>query len=242
MRLHATAFLLALVASSVGCTSTLRESRKSDPAQRPAQADEERAVTAQPMQASRGIGPVLEKSGGGGGGGRGQHIASVSPVHSDSITDDASAVSLASISTVYAAEAIDRKIIRNGELTLETESPTEGLRKITAAAESHGGFVVTSEFKQNPVSPGDKAKPKCNSGRARSLFTICRGAGADSQLRRPCCPGEGERTGCLGRIPRCRGAITKQEGPRRPVSRNYEASAKGPGCPRCANSTRRCPY
>jgi hypothetical protein len=58
---------------------------------------------------------------------------------------------------VYAAaEAVDRKIIRNGELTLETESPTEGLRKITAAAESHGGFVVTSEFKQNPVAAGAK--------------------------------------------------------------------------------------
>ena len=77
--------------------------------------------------------------------------------HADSITDDASAVSLASIATVYAAtEPIDRKIIRNGELTLETESPTEGLRKITAVAESHGGFVVTSEFKQNPVAAGAK--------------------------------------------------------------------------------------
>jgi hypothetical protein len=85
---------------------------------------------------------MTEKRGsGGGGGGRN--------------TDDA--VSLASISTVYAAtEAVDRKIIRNGELTLETESPTEGLRKITAAAESHGGFVVTSEFKQNPVAAGAK--------------------------------------------------------------------------------------
>jgi hypothetical protein len=66
-------------------------------------------------------------------------------------------VSLSAIATAYAAtEPIDRKIIRNGELTLETESPTEGLRKITAAAESHGGFVVTSEFKQNPVAAGGK--------------------------------------------------------------------------------------
>jgi hypothetical protein len=97
---------------------------------------------------------MLEKIGGGGGGGR--NTESARGAHTDSITDDASAVSLASISTVYAAEAIDRKIIRNGELTLETESPTEGLRKITVAAESHGGFVVTSEFKQNPVSAGVK--------------------------------------------------------------------------------------
>jgi hypothetical protein len=77
--------------------------------------------------------------------------------HKDSISDDASAVSLASISAVQAAtEPIDRKIIRNGELTLETESPTEGLRKIAAAAESHGGFVMTSEFKQNAVPAGAK--------------------------------------------------------------------------------------
>ncbi|MFY9607417.1 MAG: DUF4349 domain-containing protein [Blastocatellia bacterium] len=70
---------------------------------------------------------------------------------------DEGTISLASISSVYAVtEAIDRKIIRNGELTLETESPTDGLRKITAAAEAHGGFVVTSEFKQNPVSAGAK--------------------------------------------------------------------------------------
>lgn len=89
-----------------------------------------------------------EQQGGGGGGGR----------STGSVIDDASSVSLASISTVYAAtESIDRKIIRNADLTLETESPTEGLRKITAVAESHGGFVVTSEFKQNPVAAGAKA-------------------------------------------------------------------------------------
>ena len=73
------------------------------------------------------------------------------------VTDDATAVSLASITTAYAAtEPVDRKIIRNGELTLETEAPTDALRKITAVAESHGGFVVTSAFKQNPVASGEK--------------------------------------------------------------------------------------
>jgi len=50
--------------------------------------------------------------------------------------------------------AADRKIIRNGDLTLETGSPTEGLRRITAVAESHGGFVVSSEFTQNRVEAG----------------------------------------------------------------------------------------
>jgi len=52
--------------------------------------------------------------------------------------------------------AADRKIIRNGDLTLETGSPTDGLRRITAVAESHGGFVVNSEFTQNPVAAGTK--------------------------------------------------------------------------------------
>jgi uncharacterized protein DUF4349 len=71
------------------------------------------------------------------------------------VSNDASAVSLIQASTVYAeTEALSRKIIRNADLTLETESPTEGLRKITTAAESNGGFVVTSEFKQNPVAVG----------------------------------------------------------------------------------------
>jgi hypothetical protein len=53
------------------------------------------------------------------------------------------------ISEQASAAAADRKIIRNGELTIETDSPTDGQRKITSIAESHGGFVVTSEFKHN---------------------------------------------------------------------------------------------
>ncbi|MGA9772007.1 MAG: DUF4349 domain-containing protein [Blastocatellia bacterium] len=45
--------------------------------------------------------------------------------------------------------AFDRKIIRNGELSIEIDSPTDGLSRITAIAESLGGFIVTSEMKQN---------------------------------------------------------------------------------------------
>jgi hypothetical protein len=151
MRLQATVFLLTLIVTSVGCNSAVRESRKANSAQQPPQAVEERS-------AGMSYANSPAKPGGGGGGGHNvtSAVTSARGVHTDSITDDASSVSLASISTVYAAEAIDRKIIRNGELTLETESPTEGLRKITVAAESHGGFVVTSEFKQNPVSAGAK--------------------------------------------------------------------------------------
>jgi len=59
-------------------------------------------------------------------------------------------VSLEGAAAVQAATfAADRKIIRNCDLTLETDSPSDGLRKITSIAEQHGGFVVTSEFKHN---------------------------------------------------------------------------------------------
>ena len=49
------------------------------------------------------------------------------------------------------AEAMDRKIIRNADLTLEVASPGEIQRKISSIAESLGGFVVTSESKQRQV-------------------------------------------------------------------------------------------
>jgi len=53
-------------------------------------------------------------------------------------------------------QAADRKIIRNAELTIETDSPTEGLRRITTIAESHGGFVVTSDFKRSDSIPQNR--------------------------------------------------------------------------------------
>lgn len=59
-------------------------------------------------------------------------------------------VSLEGAAAVQAATfAAERKIIRNCDLTLETDSPSDGHRKITSIAEQHGGFVVTSEFKHN---------------------------------------------------------------------------------------------
>ncbi|HEU4433512.1 MAG TPA: DUF4349 domain-containing protein [Pyrinomonadaceae bacterium] len=47
-----------------------------------------------------------------------------------------------------AAEAADRKIIRNANLTMEVNSTSDMQHKVTSIAESHGGFVVTSEAKQ----------------------------------------------------------------------------------------------
>jgi hypothetical protein len=45
-------------------------------------------------------------------------------------------------------EAIDRKIIRDANLTLESAAPQDVQRKISSIAESLGGFVITSESKQ----------------------------------------------------------------------------------------------
>ncbi len=56
-----------------------------------------------------------------------------------------------------ASQAIERKIIRNANLIIEVASPTESQRKIFSAAESHGGFVVTSEMTQQASE--DKSKP-----------------------------------------------------------------------------------
>ena len=47
-----------------------------------------------------------------------------------------------------AAEAFDRKIIRNAEVVLEVDDPGEAQSKVSAVAEQFGGFVVTSEITQ----------------------------------------------------------------------------------------------
>jgi uncharacterized protein DUF4349 len=46
-------------------------------------------------------------------------------------------------------EITDRKIIRNAEMTLEISDPGVGLQKIAAIAEKNGGFVVSSESREN---------------------------------------------------------------------------------------------
>src|SRR6266404_7086573 len=48
--------------------------------------------------------------------------------------------------------AMERKIIRDADLTMEVPSTTETQRKVSSIAESHGGFVVTSEAKQREAS------------------------------------------------------------------------------------------
>jgi hypothetical protein len=56
------------------------------------------------------------------------------------------------------AQAIERKIIRNANLTIEVASPAETQPKIAAIAESHQGFVVTTEATQRTEE--DRTKPE----------------------------------------------------------------------------------
>jgi Domain of unknown function (DUF4349) len=73
--------------------------------------------------------------GGGGGGGRNEAPTSV-----------AAKVSLESQPNAAVDSApTDRKIVRNAELNLESDSPEQAQQKITSLAESKGGFVVESQ-------------------------------------------------------------------------------------------------
>jgi len=47
-------------------------------------------------------------------------------------------------------DALNRKIIKDADITLEVDSPLEAQGTVTTIAERHGGFVVTSESKQRP--------------------------------------------------------------------------------------------
>jgi len=57
-----------------------------------------------------------------------------------------------------ASLAFDRKIIRNANLTVEVPSAADSQRKIVSIAESHQGFVVTSEATQKTSE--DRTKPE----------------------------------------------------------------------------------
>lgn len=73
-------------------------------------------------------------------------------------TPEMKQVSLTQADTLASsAEAADRKIIRNANLTMEVNSTTETQHRVTSIAESHGGFVVTSESKQREdADPGKR--------------------------------------------------------------------------------------
>lgn len=49
---------------------------------------------------------------------------------------------------------VERKIIRNAELTVVTDQPSEAMRRVASLAEARGGFVVTSETRQQGGGEG----------------------------------------------------------------------------------------
>lgn len=66
-------------------------------------------------------------------------------------------VSLTEMDKSGSAEAVERKIIRNADITMEVPSTTDTQHQITSIAESNGGFVVTSEAKQREsVDPAQR--------------------------------------------------------------------------------------
>lgn len=69
--------------------------------------------------------------GGGGGGGREEPLFQKISLEQPNSTETAPTI-------------IERKIIRNADLTLEANAPEEAQNKITAIAESKGGFVIES--------------------------------------------------------------------------------------------------
>lgn len=112
-----TGFLLALTVTSIGCNTNQREGRQAGPSKEQAvshvetsTADAQRPLPAGEGNASKGALPALESAGGGGGGGGRAVGGGGGGTLRRSMADDASAVSLASIGTVYAAtEAVERK-------------------------------------------------------------------------------------------------------------------------------------
>ena len=75
--------------------------------------------------------------------------AQTEPVKTDSYGDKSQPIGLTQLDkTGETTEAADRKIIRNAEITIEVPSTTDAQHQVTSIAETHGGFVVTSEAKQ----------------------------------------------------------------------------------------------
>ncbi|HJT29317.1 MAG TPA: DUF4349 domain-containing protein [Pyrinomonadaceae bacterium] len=76
-------------------------------------------------------------------------VAQTPPTQTFGVTDETKKVALTQLDkTGESAEAADRKIIRNAEITIEVPSTTDAQHQITYIAETHGGFIVTSEAKQ----------------------------------------------------------------------------------------------
>ena len=69
----------------------------------------------------------------------------------------AKAVAFDDVKSDTSLPAVDRKIIRNADITIEVDSTSEAQHRVTSIAEARGGFVVTSEAKQRQsVDPAQR--------------------------------------------------------------------------------------
>ena len=86
-----------------------------------------------------------------------EKVSTANAPETENLANNRSAIAPAQISLKQAdqsqtvAQAMDRKIIRDAELTLEVSAPADVQRKITSIAETLGGFVVTSESKLRQI-------------------------------------------------------------------------------------------
>lgn len=90
-------------------------------------------------QASSDKNSLVRNSGGGGGGGNSNVMVVEEPLTAQQISLNQAETSQ------NQPVAVERKIIRHADLNLEAASPEDSMTKITAIAESKGGFVVESQ-------------------------------------------------------------------------------------------------
>jgi major membrane immunogen (membrane-anchored lipoprotein) len=97
-----------------------------------------------------------DKSGGGGGGGRDEDVTGSGTGSGNGVINNQKSlqnqVSLENQSQTEPEKPIERKIIRNAELRLESDAPEEAQQKITAIAEGKGGFVIESTQQGSDVT------------------------------------------------------------------------------------------
>ncbi len=129
MRLATAVLLSALLLTSAGCSYAGNRSEQVGESAPPSDVSTSNNATARREAASSGIAPASKSA------------STAEPVIQNVSLSQADAAQ-------QAPAAVERKIIRNAALTVEVESPADAQRRIASLAESRGGFVVTSESRQ----------------------------------------------------------------------------------------------
>lgn len=139
--------LLVLTAAAAifgGCAGESNTNTVANSGYSPASRESEVALTVTPQRA----GSSSNSNIGGGGGGGGGNNPSL-PVTQQVTLNQAEAVQNQPVVT-------ERKIIRNADLRLESDAPEQAQQKITAIAESKGGFVVESQQSSSDARSGTR--------------------------------------------------------------------------------------